>query len=654
MSTAVAESSTTAMEVELSNEAEVDHDDNNIDKGDNSSEKAEAAAPPLDSTSPRTDANENNDSTEAVVVKSRIPEIWNSFFQQMDAIDDMEKRLNEYATRSRRRTAALLEQTPSHRRSHLRMFVTHMYDTEAHKWTVVIEGKLLIGHLDHQRAARIEQEKEATKQGTDGVTSAPASSSKAPSASPTAASTTTTMAEPETSRSDRSKYRSIGEIEEDPIEPTFFTHYFQKLVVTFRTIYQPIKAPSSSASSSPKFTTSKKTNRGRSKAEKKKKSGEDDGVVNPKHLKSSDAQTLSWNRDDKNSPGDAHAFFVTYMNDESRKPPPSGMKFHSVVAAISMYPSRTAAEQLYQPSNALADNFFPKHKNDTGRSTRGGTEPSSKKRKTDDGGAVDTTETAENLTNAPIPLMNEIIAVPSLMTMDEIIMGLYQYIHDRKLQDANDKSRILCDKVLSNLLDCESISFADLKQTLLTKNLIVPVSKDDKPVVLNYVMTEKTTSPQSPTAKAGQQEDAPSTAPVPGDDDEERHPQVLSFDMDIWVPSLFHYRARDLMRRVKRREFEYTSSRTKARYLLVASRGNEDIVKNKLEQAVSGRGYVAENVPIFLALAKAAPPDSEARGSAQADAKICALVGRVDECSRKAEASRELVEAFVGASGMGS
>ena len=164
---------------------------------------------------------------------------------------------------------------------------------------------------------------------------------------------------------------------------------------------------------------------------------------------------------------------------------------------------------------------------------------------------------------------------------------------------------------------------------------MIPVQRDEEPTVLTYIMNEKTTSPQQP----------PGTTSEEMMEEEGHQHQVLSFDMDVAVPILFHYRSRELLRRIKRREFEYTSSRTKARYLLVASRGDEDIVKAKLEQVVSGHGYSVENIPVFLALAKAAPPNSEARNAAQIDAKTCALVGRVDECTRRAQSAWDLVEA---------
>ena len=97
---------------------------------------------------------------------------------------------------------------------------------------------------------------------------------------------------------------------------------------------------------------------------------------------------------------------------------------------------------------------------------------------------------------------------------------------------------------------------------------------------------------------------------------------------------------------MKKREFEYTSCRTKARYLLVAGKGNEDIIKSKIEQAISGQGYTIDNVPIFLALARAAQPYSETRTSSQIDARTCDVLGRVEETNRQAEQSWDAVDAL--------
>ena len=542
--------------------------------------------------------------TNPLLPRSRIPDIWAHFNAQLDRIDELEKRLNEHATRSRRRIASVLDQKPNHRRSSLRMFVTHKYDKALAKWTLVIEGKLLVGLLDHKSAARVEEE------GVLGVGKETTGTAKDYSITPSTVAASAAAAaargelDPPSGRAARDQYRSVGEREEDPVEPVFFTHFFEKIQVTFQTIYQP-KSPPASSLTPPKKSRKRKVDR-------------DPVAVNAKHLKAGDVTTIVWTKADS---VDSQAFFVNYFNNENQRPPPPGMKFHSVVSTITLHSAR--GEPLFKPSPALADKFFPRHRNEP-RTARG---VEAKRKKNE-------ANSESEPPPAPIPLDND-IHVPALLSTQEILMAFFQYIHDKKLQDQNDKSLIICDKVLSDLLECESFSFSQLHQTLLSRNLMIPVQRDEEPTVLTYIMNEKTTSPQQP----------PGTTSEEMMEEEGHQHQVLSFDMDVAVPILFHYRSRELLRRIKRREFEYTSSRTKARYLLVASRGDEDIVKAKLEQVVSGHGYSVENIPVFLALAKAAPPNSEARNAAQIDAKTCALVGRVDECTRRAQSAWDLVEA---------
>ena len=179
------------------------------------------------------------------------------------------------------------------------------------------------------------------------------------------------------------------------------------------------------------------------------------------------------------------------------------------------------------------------------------------------------------------------------------------------------------------------------------------------PVVLTYVMTEQTTSPHIPpgyeeesekpadeTSAASATAIARRRAAYATQEDPDHNPTVVSFDMDVAVPSFFNYRARDLLRRVKKREFEYTTCRTKARYLLVAAKGNEDSIKTKIEKSVSGQGYEVDNIPVFLALSKAAMPGSEARSAAQIDARTCDIVGRIEEASQNVESAWEEVDAI--------
>lgn len=214
------------------------------------------------------------------------------------------------------------------------------------------------------------------------------------------------------------------------------------------------------------------------------------------------------------------------------------------------------------------------------------------------------------------------------MTLDEILTALSQYITVRKLVSHADESLVFCDEKLSELLGCESFNFGAIQQTLLSRQLITPLKSDGNPIILTYLMGAQFGGlmPQTPSKY--------------DHGTKEVHDQALFFDVESTVPNFSPWRAREIMRRMKRREFEYTSSRTKARYMLVASRGSEDLTKAKIGEAISGQGYSEAYAPLFSALSKAAPPSSEARVAALLDAKICSIVGRLDEVSKKGSTLR--------------
>ena len=635
-----------------------------------------------------------------IASNSRVPEIWSNFFKRMEKIDQLEMRINEHVSRSRRRIHNLLEQIPSHRRTHLRMFVSHFFDKFKGIWTISIEGKLLVGNLDYTNAMKVETEGVMSIRGASGGKVEEEEEKGKKDSNPSMASDNTKSAGTDTTATatpDRN-YR-IGEKEEDPIEPPIFTHCFDKLIVTFRTVYQPRVAPPMNTSSQ---SSAKKS---RSNKRKSGQQVQDEPVpVNPKHLKASDPTKLIWN---KNDTPDSHAFNVKYNNHFSERPPPPNMKFHSIVAKIELYPSRPGVgesrtqyqnphdvndEPLYQIAHPiLAKQFFPKHVIATscvgGEKSESGDESQTKD---DNPETKPITATDSNphqglpslmKDDDPIPLEND-IRVPLFLTYNEISMSIFQYIQDNKLHDPSDRSLIVCDKLLTEIFDVESMNFGSLKQLLIGKKLIRRVgapsteehfasflspqksnSSNPKheepvmPVILTYVMNEHTTSPHVPTGYEEQPEKADE---LTGDsaalakrkaaysfpEDLDHNPTVCSFDMDVSLPSFFNYRARELLRRVKKREFEYTTCRTKARYLLVASKGNEDMIKTRIDRAISGQGYEVDNILVFLALAKAAHPHSEARAAAQIDARTCDIIGRVEEASHNVEASWEAVDAL--------
>lgn len=626
---------------------------------DTSSETEEAAAAPVspkeEEQAIETEPEPSKAISDSLSSESHLPHIWSHYLEQLQKIDELERKLDERATRSRRRVQTILDQTPSYRNSHLRMFITHQFQNAlSHQalWTLVIEGKPLVGLLDHESAARVDAEGslsaiKKTPVDMDGskksyMPTAAKATAAAPGGTGTAqvGGSAGTASNPNAiaamGSSDKYRFQG-GEAEDYSLDPTFFTHFFHKMEVVFRTVYEPRTATAATP------TPTKKA-RNKRKADRQDVNMASPGSVNPRDLRASEPTHVIWNQTNS---ADADAFFVQYSDHYSDRPMPPGMKFHSIVANISLYPIRP--EETYKPSKKLAETLFPRHVENPFRQAAidQADGPDAKKRRTE----------GEPVPQTTIPLEND-IQVPALLTMKEITTAIYMYIQKKGLQDSVDKSIINLDKTLQSLFERETMNFAELRQALFAKNLISEVGKDDEPVILTYVMTKEGVSQQQPagTTTASSQTAAEKTANTPAATmvapegskpapDIIVTPTVFSFDMDIAIPSLFHYRSRELLHKIKKREFEYTSSRTRARYLLVACRGNEDIVKTKIEQVIAGQGYAGENVPIYLALAKAAPPKSEARVAAQIDAQTCAILERLEECNRQAEAAWELVDA---------
>lgn len=141
-------------------------------------------------------------------------------------------------------------------------------------------------------------------------------------------------------RVDRNKYRSVGEIEEDPVEPHLFTHAFDKLVVSFQTVWEPdITLPSLSA-----LTPPKKSRKRRIETQLQLDTSVSTG------LKKSPASYFHWTRGQSN---DSHAFQINYIAPDA----PKAMKFQCIVATITLHLLPT--DILYKPSLAFLDAFFP-------------------------------------------------------------------------------------------------------------------------------------------------------------------------------------------------------------------------------------------------------------------------------------------------------
>jgi chromatin remodeling complex protein RSC6 len=252
---------------------------------------------------------------------------------------------------------------------------------------------------------------------------------------------------------------------------------------------------------------------------------------------------------------------------------------------------------------------------------------------------------------ATIPMENS-IQIPTLLTMEEIMGALFRYIKDRDLWDIADASLINNNQHLVSLFDCQSMTLAQMKGMLLSRKLIEKVGSFDHPIVLTYVIRRDTGMPrindqlyaavpvslestQSFTVQSVYQnklvDDAiTGTMENPLKSIVGPYPNYLTFDMDIDVPMLFPFRTREILGRIKRREFEWTNARTKALRMVQASRVEEELIKEKLEDIVKGRGLSKEHIPILLALAKTSSTGSQAQVCAHIDARIAFLMQRLE------------------------
>jgi hypothetical protein len=240
----------------------------------------------------------------------------------------------------------------------------------------------------------------------------------------------------------------------------------------------------------------------------------------------------------------------------------------------------------------------------------------------------------------PLPEHNELV-IPTTLSIREITLAFFTYIHDRKLMDEHDKSVIHADELLQELLGVEQFPFHQLQQLLIQRSLVQPVtSQNSDPIYCTYIMKKDTASKLGRSANntVVAAEGAP-------------EPHLLQIDVDCAVPSLFPNRVRELLRRIKRRELEYTSSRTRARYMLSTSSQRrsateqDERVRRAIDQVVHGRDVDEQWIPVYAALAKAAPPNTEARMAAHYDARMAYLLARLKERHQSALNAWEVVQA---------
>ena len=205
------------------------------------------------------------------------------------------------------------------------------------------------------------------------------------------------------------------------------------------------------------------------------------------------------------------------------------------------------------------------------------------------------------------------------------------------------------DETLAALFGCNRMLFSAVRGLLLERQLLVQVQPGTHPIIFNYNMTlggaepltkkrkAKAAEPKEETPEKSSKRRSAKADPDAQENEEAEtvpHQTMLSCDVDVEVPNLFHVRTRDVLRRTKYREFEYTSGRVKALRSLLAAGIHEETAKNVLGDAVAGKGYAPYHKQVWMALAKGSHEGGEAQRAAYIDLRTTALMEKLEErCS---------------------
>ncbi len=531
------------------------------------------------------------------------------------------------------------------------------------RWTLVIEGGLLIQHLDHVSAKEVDrrlehglpilgcvQDTDNDKKATQGGSGGGMKRELWPGG----------VAERQ---------------DEKVIDPMLFTHLFDKLEVELSIV-------------------------------KKAKKTE----VAPPSTK----KTFTWERTKANT-ADSNAFFIVHDEEHEFKPM-GGKVFKSefnvdhIDAKIKLYRRQGDGdnEENYIPTPSMCEVFFPPF---IGLKSDGDLKPKdktkkSKKRKltlsvssasldklgnnksthstqsswmdTSSGsmhgaaaGGVGTATTDNNtiatgvapIGEAPPQVkLDEKEGVPNTITMDEAVAAVFFYVRSRGLQDPQDASIINNDEQLSKLFGCNRMLLSAVRPLLIQKGLLVKVEPCTHPIIFNYAMTPDGKEPLTPKkndaapekgddAKSGRRRiSATEKAASAEEEEEEEAPMqtMLSCDIDIQVPNLYHNRSKDVLRRIKNREFEYTSARTRAFRSLLTTSVHEDTARQVLGDAARGRGYAPYHKKAWMALAQGSVEGGEAQKAAMIDLRTTSLVEKLEERCTMAQGFASVVEACKG------
>ena len=528
------------------------------------------------------------------------------------------------------------------------------------KWILVVEGGLLIKQLDHDSARDVDARLDAglpilgcRGDGDDDDDEGP----------------TQNRAERIPLR-DQWRGGTTERENEREVERLHFTHLFDKVEVEMRFVMLADRSAEAAAE------TSAITRSGL-------------GTVPdpPSPAATADVETFTWERAKSSTP-DCSAFFVVH-SEESEFIPMGGKVFKSIFKVdhvstkIKLY-RRQAEEGNYVPSPQLCDIFFPTFIGKKAAAELKSKEKSgskSKKKKRSGGEAITLLSSSASSENDASN--SSMIApgndegtfaghqpssvsadshIPNTLTMDEALHAIFFYIRTRNLQDVIDLSVVNNNEQLTNLFGCSRMLFSDVRGLLLEKQLLVKVETCTHPIILNYDMkldgaeplakkrrvktsAQKVDESELTTRRRAANNDCDSAQPDAEQLEVVPHQTMLSCDVDIDIPNLFHVRTRDILRRTKYREFEYTSSRIKALRSLVATKVDEETAKQALGDVVTGKGYAPYHKQALMAMAKGSHPGGEAQRAALIDLRTASLLEKLEEQSSLAREYWHVVNA---------
>ena len=469
------------------------------------------------------------------------------------------------------------------------------------KWTLVIEGGLLIQQLDHDSAKEVDRKWEAGLPLLGNVKEE-------------AAEGDDSLRAKKYEMSAKNQFQT--EIQElKTAKPLVFTHLFDKMEVEMKAVKESSNEDGSSTDAS-----------------------------------TTQVQTFTWNRDKSLTP-DSHAFFVVY-NEEGRVPltdpndkdsseaPKAEYNSDFILTQIKLY--RRQGTELYKPSDSLCQVLFPAL---DGKKPI----PQSKKRK------------AQDVSNEQLSDIPKDVIIPNTMTMEEVLRAIFYYIRTRNLHDPADLSVINFDDALTELFGIHRMSLADLRRTLLEKGLLVRAGPGTHPIILNYKMTKegseplKEEKPRATSAIESTKGEEQNTRTRSSNDackekadpaEKQAHFQtILCCDADIEIPNIYHLRTRDILRRINHREHEYTSCRNKAKNALAAMKIGEEAAKQAIDETITGSNLSSDLKQVWMALANGSHEGGEAQRAALIELRTISLMEKLEERTTKAREYWDVVEA---------